>query len=554
MNSSDSNANIASPVASVAQLEVSKIGELLKQLCIARSNLNLYSFDHSVARQSLKDTLLAIERLLEGRDQIVINISKNALLFEGLVVEERNPMVAMLARDLRELRVNGFSFKNGITLKELAVFFKLLTLKKNEVERLGGARVLLEEMDAVHIGINQIRYVRLDDDKKIVAKGARVLTARQAGEQSMERELLNDLVKALIDKQADRDWLLEEVRTDPERVANQIVAMIKYFDDQDMVSHQEQRQQAMDSLLGSIKILGDRMAERDGSEEPGEGDENMARSMLILEQELKSRSAGLKSSKAVTRFVEEITSTVTAFIDNHQANLVVKEYLKDEKGLKRTEQLLRHVMKRGPEDKPLPRIEKILLEKGLSEKDMEKLINRVFPDPKTPVKKKKRKPRKPRAPRPVVEKIKKALAEKLDTIEGKEETAAYLSGLFQREVGARMKEIKEDRSRLAADLKRVDDMLSVTGLGLVVLDPGGAIIVITKPAAAILGDGGKQPFWESLLEFIASGQADSLPERVEFLNRHPLEERERLLRILEAIDHPIISKEGELLGLILKSA
>jgi len=86
----------------------------------------------------------------------------------------------------------------------------------------------------------------------------------------------------------------------------------------------------------------------------------------------------------------------------------------------------------------------------------------------------------------------------------------------------------------------------------VVLDKGGAIIMATKPAADVLGEGLDHPFPASLLEFIASARTDSLPDRVEFLNRHPLEERERLLRILEAIDHPIMNKEGELLGLILK--
>jgi hypothetical protein len=534
-------------------LEVDKIGELLKELCITRSNLNLYSFDHSVSRQSLKDTLLVIMRILEGREQIVINITKTALLFEGLAVEERNPMVATFARDLRELRVNGFSFKKGIALKELAVFFKLLTLKKAEVERLGGARVLLSEMGVEHIGINQVRYVRLDDDKKIVSKGAHVLAARQTGEQSSERELVDDLVKALTDKQADREWLLEEVRTDPARVANQIVALIKYFDDQDMMGHQEQRQEAMESLLGSIKTLGIRMAERDGVEEIEDGDKSMATSMMILERELKSRSAGLKSSKAVTRFVEEMTSTVTAFIDNHQANRVVKEYLKDEKGLKRTEQLLRSVMQRGSEASSVQRIESLLLEKGLSEKDLAKLVNRLFPDPKAAEeKKKKRKPRKPRAPRPVMKKIEKALAEKLDTINGKEETAAYLSGLFQREVGVRLKEVKEDRVRLAAEIKRVDEMLSATGLGLVALDKDGMVIMITRPAASVLGEGGDQSLPPALIEFITAGQTDSFPDRTEFLNRQPPEDRDRFLRILEAIDHPIMSKDGELLGLILK--
>jgi len=553
MGTSNSNPENRPADRNSPRLEVERIGELLRKLCVTRSNLNLYSFDHSVVRESLKDTLPVITRLLEGRDQISINITKTALLFEGLAVEERNPMVARFARDLRELRVNGFSFKEGITLKELAVFFKLLTLKKEEVERLGGARVLLEEMEVEHIGINQVRYIRLDDDKKIVSRGAHVLTARQAGEQSSERELLNDLVKALIDKKADRDWLLDEVRSDPGRVANQIVAMIKYFDDQEMVGDQEQRQEAMESLLGSVKTLGVRLSERDGDEEIEEGDKSMATSMLILEQELKSRSAGLKSSKSVTRFVEEITSTVTAFIDNHQANLVAKEYLKDEKGLKRTEQLLRNIMERQPGASSIPRIESLLLERGLSEKDLEKLVDRLFPDPKASVPpKKKRKPRKPRAPKPVMEKIEKALAEKLDTIEGKEETAAYLSGLFQREVGTRLKEIKSEREMLASGLKCVDDMLSSAGLGLVALDKDGGIVMITRPAIAILGEGEDQLLPRSLIDLIASGRVDSPPDRVQFLDGEPLEDRDRLLRILEAIDHPIISKEGELLGLILK--
>ena len=277
MNTSNSKSEVSKNDRTPPRLEVEKIGNLLKDLCLTRSSLNLYSFNHDVARQSLKDTCHSITKLLERKDQVSVDITKSALLFEGLPIEERNPMVGRFARDLRELRVNGFTFKRGLTLKELAVFFKLLTLKKEDVERLGGARRLLEELGVEHIGINQIRYVRLDDDKKIVSKDAHVLTPRQGGEQSSERELLNDLVKALIDKQADRDWLLEEIRSDPARVANQIVAMIKYFDDQDVLKQQGSRQEALDALLGSVKVLGVRLAEKDRSEERRVGKEGRSR-------------------------------------------------------------------------------------------------------------------------------------------------------------------------------------------------------------------------------------------------------------------------------------
>ena len=540
-----------------ASLEVEKIGELLKELCITRSNLNLYSFEHDVARKSLKHTYEALNRLLTGRDQIAIDITRSALLFEGLPVEERNPMVERIARDLRGLRVNGFTFKKGITLKELAIFFKMLTLKKEEVERMQGARALLEELGVEHIGINQVRYVRLEDDKKIVAKDAHVLQRTLPAPQVSERELLNGLVKALMDKQADRDWLLEEIRIDPARVANQMVAMIKYFDDQDVLKQQESRQEALDALLTSIKTLGVRLSERDAGEGAGEEDRTLAQSMLILEQELKTRSAGLKSSKAVTRFVEEITSMVTAFIDNHQANLVVKEYLKDEKGLKRTEHLLRTIMKREPESSLMPRLQTVLKEKGLTEKDLEKLIVRLFPDPKiTPDgKPRKKKPRRHRAPRPVMEKIENALTAKLDSAQDKEEVTSYLAGVFQREVNSRLQESQEERVRLAADLKRVDEMLSSAGLGLIVLDEEGRVIMATGPSPDLPGEGPEPRLEPGLREFIVGiSKGASYQDRAAFLNSRPPEERDRLNRFLEGIDHPIVSEEGELLGMIMKTS
>ncbi len=75
MDISNSNPENQSAVHSPPRLEVERIGELLRKLCVTRSNLNLYSFDHSVVRESLKDTLPVITRLLEGRDQIIINIT-----------------------------------------------------------------------------------------------------------------------------------------------------------------------------------------------------------------------------------------------------------------------------------------------------------------------------------------------------------------------------------------------------------------------------------------------------------------------------------------------
>jgi len=541
-------------------LEVERIVELIKQLCVTRTNLNLYSFDHTVGRESLNRSFAALSRLLDRRDQLTLDITQDTLLFEGLPVEERNPLVRGMARDLRSLRVNGFTFRRGITMREFSVFFKLLTLKKEEVEHLGGARALLEELRVEHIWINQVRYVRLEVDKKIVSRDARVVeSVGDNKKEKAEKELIDGLLQALKNREADREWLLEEIRTDPPRVAGQIVAMIKYLDDQEVLESQEQRQEAMDALLGSIRTLGVRLAERAGSAEEDPDGRTLAQSMLILEQELKSRSAGLKSSRAVTRFVEEITSTVTAFIDNYQANLVMEEYLKDEKGLKRTERLLRSVMKdRGSEKSLVPRLESLLKRKGLGEKDLEAIIAQLLPGNEaeppgkqsSPPKKKKRRRR---APKPVAEKIEKALAKKLETAGDREEALAYLSGVFRREVDARLKDAREEQSRLAGELKRVDDIISTAGMALVALDGTGRVVLATRRADEILGKGEEVTIPRELLAFIAAGDTDSPTARADFFSRILPDEADGLIRILNALERPVRGEDGVVLGLIFRT-
>ena len=72
-------------------LQIDRIVELVRHICVTGSNLNLYSFKHAVSRKNLEDTLQNLTGLLRGRERITLNISKDTLLFEGFPIEERNP-------------------------------------------------------------------------------------------------------------------------------------------------------------------------------------------------------------------------------------------------------------------------------------------------------------------------------------------------------------------------------------------------------------------------------------------------------------------------------
>lgn len=533
------------------RLEVERIREAVKQICICRSNLHLYSFKHAVAQKELRETHRILTRLLDERESVGLDIHKTTLLFEGLPIEERNPMVGRLTRDFRNLHVRGITFHRGLTLKEMAILFKILTLKREELEKYGGVKELLEEGGVEHIGVNQTRYILLEESQKVVSKSAHIAEGFHSGTETQERELLHQLWDALLQRRVDRDWLLEEIRTDPVQVAGQIVALLKHYDDLEMLEHHEQRQEALDALMASVKTLGTRLAERESGAEEDEEQQTVAQSLLVLEHELKTRSAGLKTSKAAARFIQEITNTVTAFIDNFQAGQIAKEYLKDEKGLERTEQLLRKVIKRDPTEEIMPRLQKLMAEKGLTEKDFTRILGRLSPASAGAPAKKKR--HRPPAPRPLQEKIGKALAKKLETVEDKEKVVSYLAGVFKKAMKAEVDKVSGERAHLAAVLEQVDAVVSKAGLGLVVINDEGVPGLITNLARKELGDALGEKLEGDLGEFLAHGAISSSLARQSFLEGRSAGVKERYARILAVVERPILDDAGRISGLIIKS-
>jgi hypothetical protein len=243
---------------------------------------------------------------------------------------------------------------------------------------------------------------------------------------------------------------------------------------------------------------------------------------------------------------------VTAFIDNHQTNMVVKEYLKDEKGLKRTEQLLRNILERDTESSLLPRLEAVLREKGISEGDLEQLLSRITTAPVPAENPKKKRTRRPRAPRPVVEKIEKALADGLSGKKPVDEVTAYLAGVFKRETSGRTKNAEAARVRLEEDLGRVEGLLGAVGLSLAAFDPQGRVVLATGRAVEILQSGPEGAIPEELLEYLRStGDEGDGPARSKFLSELPPEQHEKTRQILEAVDRTVRDDQGNLLGLIL---
>lgn len=555
--------NAAEAAPAPTALEVNRVKELLKQLCIARSNIVLYSIKHSLARGNLREVHRDMSLILKKKKQIDLNVVKHNFLFEGLPLEERNPMVSRLAGDLRHLHINGVTFYRGVTLQELGIFFQLLTLKREKIEEYDGPQRVLEEMGVEHIKINLSRYIRLDEGKKVVSLHDRLDKKDAESDTAEKKELLESLWRALAARRIDRDWLLDEIRADPEKTAANIITLLKRYDELDDGLHEKEKEEAVDTLMRSVQALGIRLAEAEESDDE-QGRRTVAQSMLLLERELKARSADLKSSRAVSRFIREITATITSFIDHQQTEKVMKTYLKDEAGLQKTETLLRRVMARDSSDKIIFRIKKLLQERGVSETEIEKIFGtistaeaesknslRAQKKEKTDRPKKKKKKRRRRAPKPVEEKLEKAIHEIAGKSKDSEKTISYLAGVFRREIKKEIGDLKSENKKLSLGLKRASQLLTRSGINLAVLGPEGDFLLTPD---SFRPPGGKDDRLDPALRDFLGAQTSPSPALVrQFLARQNPEDRKRFSPILENLDRAITDRKGNLLGLLFKT-
>ena len=137
-------------------------------------------------------------------------------------------------------------------------------------------------------------------------------------------------------------------------------------------------------------------------------------------------------------------------------------------------------------------------------------------------------------------------------MENPREVTAYLSGLVQREVQARMKEANLEKAHLTVAIDRMTRAISSAGLSLAVFDKDGTCVMATPLARAIFGTAGEKKLDEELRTFLATEEAASSYAREAFLKRQTPNNKAAWQQILNVFDHSILDDDGDLMGVIFK--
>lgn len=329
---------------------VEGVAGLAKRLCVSVSNCLMYSPSHPAAERAIADTSgWLIDLLSRRRHPITVNVNKDRILFEGLPLEERNPLVSRLARFLEEVNSNDLTFHPGLSPIDVFRFHTVLAQGAEEIMKQGGLSAALKAREVANIKVQESHFVLVKKNQRVVSADAEVRTGGPA-KSSSERNFVNYLSEAVLKETRDRAWLLREIKDDPEQMAHGIVKGIEVA-----IAEMEQGSdpdgQGMRTLMENIETLGRRLTqEMDGGEETMAMDEAIG----TIERELRARSGQLTSSKVAQSYVSHILSVLTSVSDLPSDRRACDGFLQGEHGLNEAERLLRSRKPREEQTEVLP--------------------------------------------------------------------------------------------------------------------------------------------------------------------------------------------------------
>ncbi|MBN1268391.1 MAG: hypothetical protein JXB04_02295 [Kiritimatiellae bacterium] len=369
----------AEPESPAGLSPVEETVELVRRLCVAQSQAVIYSIEHPAAQRSVDEAFEWLDQILRRkRKPIVISMTEGRVLFEGLPLEEDNPLVSRFARRLEEVHMNNIFFNPGLTRDELADFFKTLALGTSAINKAGGLIKALTEAKIIHITTKEASYVLITEDEKVVGRDARVVTG--GGTSDMDSEVTRYMLAEVMKKADEKQWLINEIKNHPKKMAQRILDGIELATSRAEMGAGGAAGDSIETLLNNIRLVGQSMARASGGEE--EEGVDLEEAVLSIEKELRSRSGQVMSSKVAGGFVNEILGVITSFSDQVKAKRIASEFLRGETTLKKTERLLQS-LKPDEEsaDEFLLKMRDLLVQRGVTQDELDRMIHQVRSEP-----------------------------------------------------------------------------------------------------------------------------------------------------------------------------
>jgi len=452
-----------------------EVSEFIRELCVAYANIGIYSTEHPLSLKSVQQAYQCLTGLLgRHRAPVGLALSEKGMLFEGLPVEARNPNVARLIGRLRKLNVQSLHFIPGLTEKEFTRFLTAFTTA-GETEQGSSLTQALAQQNVTHVTTSEASYVLVTGDKRVVSRSARVTAPEDLSRSEADQQIATDVARELLKKRRSREWLVSRAKNNPTEVASALAEAME-----EVVSHPEHSgdsEDTVESIIGNIRLLGEALVEEQEDGE-AETDTGLREAVMMIENEIKTRSSHLMSGQESRRVINEILGIVATFTDQLKAMRATEEFVKDEATLRSAEALLRRQVDQQKSGAAPAKLRKKVLKRLASD------VEQQSPAPG--------KSTKSVAGAMFEETLRAGLAERIDQLgifgPERDRTVDRLKDFVAETLKTREKKYRVQLNRFAVGVRKRECVIDNIGdWGIVIWAPSGQVEYMNETARRVLG-------------------------------------------------------------------
>lgn len=533
---------MTTPNTPITASKVAGVAELVRRLCLAESIGRIFSVNHPKGKGVIRGAFDALVPILEQDEMLAISMAEGNILVGGMPIEERNPIVSRFVSAFQQIHVDNLLFAKGLTVEEFEGFFRVLLQGPKVINTQGGLAAMLKAQGVEHVQIQQISYVMVREDEKVVSRDAQMVEGQALPPPLDDEQLIRYMVREVLKKAEERRWLVNEIKNNPRRIASLITEGIELASARAEAGLTTEK--TIEGLLENIKLIGQNLV--DAKTGDVSNDDALQKAIMTLESEVRVRSSKLMSSTTAVGFVNEVLAVITHYADRVRAKQISDEVLKGEKSMRQTEKLLQSLTPTdASRDTLLQRLRDQLVKDGVTPEQFEQLAETA--KPKTP---RPRKPREPRVSKPVHDVIAERLKSRGVTDDQSQQIATQLGDFFEREFNVRTKELKQQNRQMTEQLTLVDEFLGGINIAVVVWNRAGIVSFIDDAAKSATGLKSGDKLDPELLAVLSSERFPLGAALDDVCRQRGWGETRRAL--LSAIERIVADKSGAPLGAVFR--
>ena len=139
-------------------MDVKVIQDFIHAMNVAAGKLLAYPEGHPFIVESFAKVENILASIFTGQSQLTLIIAKNTIMLGSSALDPQNLIFQRFARTLFDHGIIGLILQQGLDTAELMAFNRILSQKRNDVQRQGGIEMLLSQENIRHIRLRLIDY------------------------------------------------------------------------------------------------------------------------------------------------------------------------------------------------------------------------------------------------------------------------------------------------------------------------------------------------------------------------------------------------------------